>query len=358
MRNKKRIEWIDLARGIAIVAVVIGHSLGKYFPGYFGNFIFAFHMPIFFVLSGYLYKRKSKIFLLKNSFLNLLIPYLTTILIELGLLLFYRIFPNSIIAPSKTSSVKEFLISSIYASGGTVQVPYFNTTLMPIGALWFLVAMFFATQIFNLVMTIPFKEEIELKRSIIFLSLAFIGTYSVKLVFLPFSIQPALLAQVFLYFGYLIKQYNIMKYINSWINIGILILWLIDARYNLFAFEGASANHIVFAVVIGCCSSLSVMFFCQCLSQIAHGSNFNRILIFWGKGSLLMLCFHLVDLDFVQLWPMVISIFVPFSYLLAIVIGMIYRVVFASFWTYLIPRLPILKSLYDNRDHPIKKIFQ
>lgn len=358
MRTKKRIEWIDLARGIAIVAVVIGHSLGKYFPGYFGNFIFAFHMPIFFVLSGYLYKNKSKRLLLKNSFLNLLIPYLTTIVIELVLLFFYKIFPNSIIAPSKTSSVKEFLISSIYASGGAVKVPYFNITLIPIGALWFLVAMFFATQIFNLVMTIPLKKSVELKRSIIFLALSFIGTYSARFIFLPFSIQPALLAQIFLYFGYLIKQYNVMKHIKLWMSMVMLVMWLVDARYNLFAFEGASANHIVFAIVIGCLSSLSVMIFCQKLGKTYHGSIINSVLIFWGRGSLLMLCFHLVDLDFVQIWPVVISILVPISYLLAIIVGMIYRVIFASFWTYLIPRLPILKNLYDNRNQPIKKIFQ
>lgn len=28
---KKRIQWIDFARGIAIIAVVIGHSLGGVF---------------------------------------------------------------------------------------------------------------------------------------------------------------------------------------------------------------------------------------------------------------------------------------------------------------------------------------
>ena len=56
----KRIEWIDIARGFAILFVIIGHSLGNYFSSYFANLIYVFHMPIFFVLSGYLYKRKNK----------------------------------------------------------------------------------------------------------------------------------------------------------------------------------------------------------------------------------------------------------------------------------------------------------
>ncbi|WP_270224197.1 acyltransferase family protein [Lactiplantibacillus pentosus] len=50
----KRIEWIDIAKGIAILAVVVGHTLGPYNGQLFGSLIFAFHMPIFFMLSGYL----------------------------------------------------------------------------------------------------------------------------------------------------------------------------------------------------------------------------------------------------------------------------------------------------------------
>lgn len=48
MAVNKRIQWIDIARGIAILLVIIGHSLGNYWPGYLGNFIFVVHMPIFF----------------------------------------------------------------------------------------------------------------------------------------------------------------------------------------------------------------------------------------------------------------------------------------------------------------------
>ena len=43
--------WIDVARGIAILLVVLGHCIGNlYNPG--NRFILAFHMPLFFFLSG------------------------------------------------------------------------------------------------------------------------------------------------------------------------------------------------------------------------------------------------------------------------------------------------------------------
>ncbi len=48
---KKRILWIDVARGIAILLVVLGHCIGDLNdPG--NRFILAFHMPLFFFISG------------------------------------------------------------------------------------------------------------------------------------------------------------------------------------------------------------------------------------------------------------------------------------------------------------------
>lgn len=51
VRSKKRILWIDVARGIAILLVVLGHCIGNLNDS--GNrFILAFHMPLFFFPSG------------------------------------------------------------------------------------------------------------------------------------------------------------------------------------------------------------------------------------------------------------------------------------------------------------------
>ena len=50
---KKRIEWVDLSKFVGIFAMVWGHS------GVNENMdiiIHAFHMPLFFFLSGYFYK--------------------------------------------------------------------------------------------------------------------------------------------------------------------------------------------------------------------------------------------------------------------------------------------------------------
>ena len=46
-----RLEWIDVARGIGIVAVVVGHVWTR---GGLRDAMYSFHMPLFFLLSGLL----------------------------------------------------------------------------------------------------------------------------------------------------------------------------------------------------------------------------------------------------------------------------------------------------------------
>lgn len=51
MKNQRRIAWIDQARGMAILLVVLGHCCGD-LENPVNRFVLAFHMPAFFFLSG------------------------------------------------------------------------------------------------------------------------------------------------------------------------------------------------------------------------------------------------------------------------------------------------------------------
>lgn len=52
MKNEKRIEWIDAARGIGILLVILGHSY-MVLGSEANRLILSFHMPLFFFLSGF-----------------------------------------------------------------------------------------------------------------------------------------------------------------------------------------------------------------------------------------------------------------------------------------------------------------
>jgi len=49
-----RYDYIDIAKGLGILMVVWAHIM---ITGWTHQFIYAFHMPLFFLLSGMLFKR-------------------------------------------------------------------------------------------------------------------------------------------------------------------------------------------------------------------------------------------------------------------------------------------------------------
>ena len=53
--RKSRMDYIDIYRAFGIILMVMGH-IG--FGGKFDKFIHAFHMPMFFFISGFFYKEK------------------------------------------------------------------------------------------------------------------------------------------------------------------------------------------------------------------------------------------------------------------------------------------------------------
>lgn len=64
MKNIKRLEYVDIMRGIAITLVVAGHVIQ--FNGIPTNnptfeFIYSFHMPLFFAISGYIIQKVTKL---------------------------------------------------------------------------------------------------------------------------------------------------------------------------------------------------------------------------------------------------------------------------------------------------------
>lgn len=68
-----RLESIDALKGIGILFMVLGHM---HFSTMFDHYVYAFHMPLFFLISGYLYRKpdsmKKTIF---RKTKRLLVPY-------------------------------------------------------------------------------------------------------------------------------------------------------------------------------------------------------------------------------------------------------------------------------------------
>ena len=70
-KTKQRISWIDVTKGIAIYLVILGHSL---IGLKVNDYIFAFHMPLFFIASGLLFREKSIKKTIAGNIKKLLVP--------------------------------------------------------------------------------------------------------------------------------------------------------------------------------------------------------------------------------------------------------------------------------------------
>ncbi|MGE5378536.1 MAG: acyltransferase family protein [Bacteroidota bacterium] len=76
----KRINYIDVARGIGILLVVMGHNDFSLISPFFHKLIYSFHMPLFFFLSGYFLNTAIGFWsFVKKRFNGLLKPFFFTI---------------------------------------------------------------------------------------------------------------------------------------------------------------------------------------------------------------------------------------------------------------------------------------
>lgn len=72
MNNKRRVEWIDVAKGLGMICVILAHVDQVYLklP------LYTFHMPLFFFLSGYVFSMKKSFGeFVRSKCKRMLIPY-------------------------------------------------------------------------------------------------------------------------------------------------------------------------------------------------------------------------------------------------------------------------------------------
>ena len=92
---EKRLDFLDVCKGIGIVLVILGHIYGL--SSKVGIWIYSFHMPLFFILSGLVYNEKKNTELpffefLKKKAKSYLVPYYLYALINLVIELLWSKF--------------------------------------------------------------------------------------------------------------------------------------------------------------------------------------------------------------------------------------------------------------------------
>lgn len=72
--SSERLAYLDILKGIGIILVVTGHI---YTNTIIFNWLYSFHMSLFFFVAGWVYKKKPVLLDLKRRFQTIVIPYFT-----------------------------------------------------------------------------------------------------------------------------------------------------------------------------------------------------------------------------------------------------------------------------------------
>ena len=129
-----RDKTLDIAKGLCIIFMVVGHS-GC--PTYLRDFIYMFHMPCFFFISGWLLNDEYLQDLKRGLYRKIkgtYIPYVKWMLI---FLLFHNVFA-SIHIYENSYSWQTFMVGILRAFTMTGREPL-------LGGFWFLVSLFWAS---------------------------------------------------------------------------------------------------------------------------------------------------------------------------------------------------------------------
>ena len=202
-----RIDYIDIFRGIGILFMVMGH-VG--FGEAFDFFIHAFHMPMFFWISGYLFRRRSKeemsfsAFVLKKA-KSLLLPY--------GIfgVVHYLIYV-----------VKNVLTHEAVELSPLIRLFFVNTSGLPIcGALWFLTALFFADILFFLIDRYVVNN---LGKAAVVVALAVFGNFADCVIpfTLPLALGPSFVGVGLYYLGFLFQKYGEKPVVSRLMNLRLI----------------------------------------------------------------------------------------------------------------------------------------
>ena len=317
-QNNKHIGWVDIAKGIAIILVIIGHCFRLNED--FRKFIYLFHMPVFFVLAGYLFNFDKY----KNNFLRL-------VLISAKRLLLPALVATVIIYHSFS---KKVIISFLYGIG-------FKYCLIPsIGyGLWFLFCLFvLRILLFFFIKTVNFYHINKFICVLFSFTIALLGCMIGQKIFLPWNIDIALVCLYFAYLGYLIKQkdfLNIKPVFKFLLCIATLFMLYIDFNYGRLDMNRRIYINPLISLNVAVLASVLLFFICQSIQNLNRFKITNKIILFlkyMGINSILVIPAHMVPFSLNYVFPDILS---------KIIISITTIECFA--------RLPFLKTVFQAR---------
>ena len=284
---KERVKFIDISRALAIIFIVLGHTLvySKHCSMIF-KLLYSFHVVLFFIVSGYTFKIKKEGFksFIKKKFIRIMIPYFIWAVLFLVL---YVIFGGNIrntLGTSSSFDIKTQITNILYGNGNM-------SALKQNSSLWFLPALFSMEIIYYFVISFVNKhKKWQILMLIPLVLISYITNYFLK-ISLPWGINTVLNVGLFFYIGYLIKEYKIFekdyKISKLYFILPIFIIGIISCFLNkntVSCIDYKYGNFTLALLSSGCLAIVTI--------YIAFVIKKNNVLEYIGKNTIGILIFH------------------------------------------------------------------
>lgn len=294
------IKWINIAKGIGIIAIVVGHSNVSQMAY---NYLYYFHIPLFFFISGYLnnksitsieygiprlvgYKREFNY--IKLKFNAYMLPYYSYGLIFTILLFFLHFLKGTLNSSIISVSTKGYLFGQV--------------DFMANSNLWFLPALFF-TVIFGYYAIKYFNLKYSLRNNLFWILALILAIHlfnGKENYFMSLTTIPA--ALLFYTWGVNYKSLEVLDKMNSLLfTIGLAVFTLCSYFYSFHYLDQAidigntRIRPSIFFMIIN--AFLGILLVIK-ISKILKS---NRLLEFIGRYSLYIFLFHQIFVPIISL---------------------------------------------------------
>ena len=255
----ERLSWLDVLKGIGIILVAIGHI---YSNRTVFNWLYSFHMPLFFLAAGWVYKEKPVLTDIKRRIQTIVVPYFS---FGLLVLLYWQVIERRF-----RDSDMSFMDSLLGLFSGCYDNLDFNVHL------WFLPCFFVTVALFNILVNLGGRK------------FAYIAVVLMSLVYvvLPMPELPWGFNRVFKYIGFYAVGFfgagRETKIVDRNVGTGAIAVILLALNFFL-ALHNLTTGIMWFVTAMIGVSSIIL------ISQLI---NENRILQYFGRISLIVLCIH------------------------------------------------------------------
>ena len=286
--QKDRLQYIDIARGIGMICIILGH-LGN---SGLNRVVYTFHVPLFFILAGYfISEKKSMGEFIRNRARSLLVPYAVTsiVMVLIGIAAGIVLY-----GPIGIWQGVSWLWACFYGSGNSFDLLF---QINSVGAIWFLLALFTGSVLFRC--SLNMNKWI---RAAFVLALFAAAYYTRNVIWLPFSLQPGMCSVMFIYVGWIVKRYkDRLRSVPLALKISALavsaVLWgVFIYTYNrTFWVVRCQFGRGIPDIIMCLSACLAVIFISWLLEKVPFfGTSFALV----GRYSLLVLCIHNIELNF------------------------------------------------------------